>query len=277
MTMGLRINTNIPSMATQRNLSQATEETAKSYSRLSSGQRISKAGDDAAGLSISQNLEASVRGLRQAQRNANDGISLVQTAEGGMNEVANILVRLRELGVQAASDTVGDVERGFINKEYDSLKNEINRIAQSTNFNGTDLLSGNGKELSFQVGTQANENNRITFDTSKTNVQADELGIGSVNVLSKDSALDSLADVDKAINKLNENRSELGAMQNRLHSTSNSLGIATENLSEARSRIADTDMANETSNMIKNGIIQQAGIAVLGQANSTPQAALKLL
>lgn len=275
--MGLRINTNIPSMATQRNVMQAAEETAKSYARLSSGQRISKAGDDAAGLSISQNLEASVRGLRQAQRNANDGISLVQTAEGGMNEVSNILVRLRELGVQAASDTVGDTERGFLNKEYENLKSEVDRIAKVTNFNGTPLLSGEGRSLSFQVGINSSEWNKIEFDTSKTNVQSGALGISGANVLSRESALDSLSNIDEAINRLNDNRSNLGAMQNRLHSSAVSLGIATENLSEARSRIADTDIAAESSLLTRNSIVQQAGIAVLTQANTAPQAALKLL
>jgi len=275
--MGLRINTNVPSLTTQRNLSHSTEETAKSFARLSSGERISKSSDDAAGLSISTNLEASVRGLRQAQRNANDGISLVQTAEGGMNEVSNILIRLRELSVQAASDTVGDVERGFINKEYQSLKSEVDRIAQATTFNGTQLLNGEGKELSFQVGTNAGEHNRINFDTSKSDVRTDSLGIDGIEVLSKDAALESFEKIDQAINRVNENRSNMGAMQNRLHSTSNSLGIATENLSDARSRIADTDIALETSNMIKNNIIQQAGVSVLAQANSAPQSALKLL
>jgi flagellin len=264
-------------MATQRNVAKSSEEASKSFSRLSSGQRISKAGDDAAGLSISQNLEASVRGLKQAQRNANDGISLVQTAEGGMNEVSNILVRLRELGVQAASDTVGDTERGFINKEYDSLKQEIDRIAKVTNFNGTNLLGGEGKALSFQVGINDGEHNRIEFDTGKADVRTDSLGIGSATVVSKENALESLAKVDEAINKVNDNRSSMGAMQNRLHSSATSLGIATENLSEARSRIADTDIAAETSNMIKHNILQNAGISVLAQANSAPQAALKLL
>ena len=275
--MGLRINTNIPSLSTQRNLAKVGEEAGKSYARLSSGQRITKSGDDAAGLSISQNLEASVRGLKVAQRNANDGISLVQTAEGGINEVSNILIRLRELGVQASSDTIGDTERAFLNKEYQSLKQEIDRIAQVTNYNGTALLGGVGRELSFQVGTNAGELNRIAYDPSKTDVRADALGIAGVSVLSKDNALDSLASIDSAIKTVNENRSELGAMQNRLQSTSNSLGIAMENLSEAKSRIADTDIAAETSNMIKNQILQNAGISVLAQANSVPNSALKLL
>ena len=275
--MVLRINTNVPSLQTQRNLSNAAEEASKSYSRLSSGQRISKSSDDAAGLSISTNLEAQVRGLKQAQRNANDGISLVQTAEGGINEVSNILIRFRELSVQAASDTIGDTERGFINKEIQTLKSEMDRIAMSTNFNGTQLLNGEGRELSFQVGTNSGAENQIMFDPRKSDVRSSALGISGIDVSSKDGARDSLGRIDEALKKVNENRSDLGAMQNRLHSTGQSLGIATENLSEARSRIADTDVAAETSALVKNSILQNAGVSVLTQANAIPNAALKLL
>jgi flagellin len=275
--MGLRIATNVPSLQTQRNLIKTSEEANKSFARLSSGQRITKSGDDAAGLSISQKLEASVRGLKMAQRNSNDGISFVQTAEGGINEVSNILIRLRELSVQAASDTVGDAERGFLDKEMQSLKQEIDRIAQVTNYNGTVLLAGDGQKLSFQVGTEAGELNRIEFDPSKTNVRASALGVDGLSISQRDSALDGLSNIDEAIKRVNENRSELGALQNRLHSTSTSLGIAVENLADARSRIADTDIASETSEMIKNQILQNAGISVLAQANATPNNALKLL
>jgi len=201
----------------------------------------------------------------------------VQTAEGGINEVSNILIRLRELTVQSSSDTIGDQERGFLNKEVQSLKGEVDRIAKSTNFNGTFLLSGEGKALTFQVGHEAGEMNRIEFDPSKTNVSAGALGIAGVDLSSKDSSLDSMARIDDAINKVNANRSELGALQNRLHSTSNTLGSTIENLAEAKSRIMDTDIAAETSNMAKNNILQQAGIAVLAQANSAPASAMKLL
>jgi flagellin len=275
--MGLRIATNVPSLAVQRNISNTGEEASKSYARLSSGNRITKSGDDAAGLSISNKLEASVRGMKMAQRNANDGISFVQTAEGGINEVSNILIRLRELSVQSASDTVGDKERGFLDKEVQSLKGEVDRIAKSTNFNGTNLLSGEGKALTFQVGHESGEMNRIEFDPSKTNVSASALGIHGVDLSSKDGALSAMGSLDEAINKVNSNRAELGALQNRLHSTSNTLGISVENLSDARSRIMDTDIAAETSNMAKNNILQNAGIAVLAQANAAPNAAMKLL
>jgi flagellin len=275
--MGLRIATNVPSLATQRNITTTNEEASKSFARLSSGNRITRAGDDAAGLAISNKLEASVRGMKMAQRNANDGISFVQTAEGGINEVSNILIRLRELSVQAASDTVGDQERGFLNKEVQSLKGEVTRISESTNYNGTNLLAGKGKSLTFQVGAEAGEMNRIEFDPGKTNVSAGALGVEGVDLSSKDGALSALTSLDGAINKVNENRSELGALQNRLHSSSNSLGVSIENLSDARSRIADTDIAAETSNMVKNQVLQNAGIAVLAQANAVPNSALKLL
>lgn len=275
--MGLRIATNVPSMATQRNLEKVGAEASKSFARLSSGQRITKSGDDAAGLSISNKLEASVRGLKMAQRNANDGISFVQTAEGGINEVSNILIRLRELSVQAASDTIGDAERGFLDKEVQSLKSEVDRIAQVTNYNGTALLNGEGDKLSFQVGIHAGEQNRIEFDPNKTNVKTDALDIAGVTTSTRDGALDGLANIDEAIKRVNENRSELGALQNRLHSTSTSLGITVENLADAKSRIADTDMAAETSQLIKNQILQNAGVSVLSQANAAPNNALKLL
>ena len=275
--MGLRIATNVPSLNTQRNVTNTSGEAAKSFARLSSGQRISRAGDDAAGLAISNNLEAQTRGLKMAQRNANDGISFVQTAEGGMNEVSNILVRLRELSVQAASDTIGDQERGYLNKETQSLKEEINRIAQVTNYNGTALLSGEGKELSFQVGTSAGEMNQIKFDPSRSDVRASSLGVSGVDMSSKDGALDALASIDEAVKRINENRPELGAMQNRLQSSTQSLGVTVENLSDAKSRIADTDIAEESSKMARNQILSQAGIAVLGQANSNANSALKLL
>lgn len=275
--MGLRINTNVPSLSVQRNVENNTNQVNKSYAKLSSGNRISRAGDDAAGLSISQNLEAQTRGLKQAQRNANDGISFVQTAEGGLNEVSNILIRLRELGVQAASDTVGQTERGFIDKEFQSLKSEIDRISQVTNFNGTNLLNGSGETLSFHVGANAGPNNRIDFSPQSSDARTATLGVEGISAMNRDGAADSLAKIDAAITRINENRSTLGAIQNRLGSTAVTLGISAENLSEAKSRIADTDIASETSNLVKNSILQNAGVGVLSQANTAPNLALKLL
>jgi flagellin len=275
--MGLRVATNVPSLSVQRNIQSNQKELNRSLGRLSSGQRIVTAGDDAAGLSLSNNLEAEIRGLKQAARNANDGVSFVQVAEGSLNEVSSILIRLRELGVQAASDTIGDQERGFLDKEYQSLKEEVNRIAQVTNFNGRKLLDGSGDELSFQVGNRKGENDQIKYRAGEFNVSTGQIGISSSGVANKDIALDSLEDVDNAIKVVNEYRATLGAAQNRLHSAANNLNINIENLSDARSRIADTDIAEEASRLAKNSVLQSAGIAVLAQANAAPNNALKLL
>lgn len=277
--MGLRISTNIAAMGAQRNLTNNSVDQQKTFNRLSSGNRITSAGDDAAGLSISENLKAQIRSLKQAERNANDGISFVQVAEGGLSEVGNILTRLRELSIQAASDTIGDRERGFIDKEYQSLKGEVDRIANSTNFNGTPLLNGQSKKdnLEIQVGARNNEADRINFSVSEYNVQADKLGIGSIAAGSIEDARDSIDKIDEAIAKVSGSRAGLGAMQNKLQSTTNTISIAKENLSAARSRIADTDIAEEATALAQKQILQQAGTAVLAQANAAPQLALKLL
>jgi flagellin len=275
--MGLRIATNVPSLVSQRHLEESSRENSKALARLSSGQRIVNAGDDAAGLAIGQNLQAQVRGLQQAQRNANDGISFAQTAEGGLNEVSNILIRLRELGVQAASDTIGDSERQIIDKEFQQMKAEVDRISQVTAYNGRHLLNGDGGELTFQVGANAGDSQVIHFDSGATDAGAGALGISGLDVESRGSAADSLENIDQAINKVNLFRSSMGALQNRLHSASNNLGSAVENLSEAHSRIADTDIAAEASNLAKTSILQSAGVAVLAQANSIPANAIKLL
>ena len=276
--MGLRIATNVQSMNAQRNLGTSFEKQANSLNKLSSGARITKAGDDAAGLAISEKLKGSIRSMQQANRNANDGISLIQTAEGGINEVSNILLRLRELSVQAASDTVGDVERGFSDKEFQNLKSEIDRIAQVTKYNGTSLLNGSGKTLDFQVGIDNNpEHDRLQYQTSATDVTLGRLGLSSSGVTKKEMAQDNLAKIDMAIQAVNENRAGLGALQNRLGSTVNNLAISTENLAAANSRIRDTDMASEASELTKQSILSQAGAAVLSQANSSSNLALKLL
>jgi len=277
--MGLRIGTNIASMAAQRNLNKNSVEEQKVFQRLSSGNRITSAGDDAAGLSISENLKAQVRSLKQAERNANDGISFVQVAEGGLSEVGNILTRLRELSIQASSDTIGDRERGFIDKEYQSLKQEVDRISNVTNFNGTPLLNGRSSKgtLEIQVGARNNAADRINFEVSDYDVRTDKLGISGISANSIDSARDSIDKLDEAIGKVSGARAGLGAMQNKLSSTTNTLSIATENLSTARSRIADADIAEEATALAQKQILSQAGVAVLAQANSSPTLALKLL
>lgn len=278
--MGLRIATNVSSLNSQRHLRETRELLDRSLERLSSGYRINRAGDDAAGLAISEKLRAKIRGLVQAQRNSSDGVSLIQVAEGGLNEVQNILVRLRELGVQAASDTIGARERKYLDLEYQSLKDEIDRIANGTEFNGTFLLDGTGGSLDFQVNT-GGENllgvDRISFDAFKLDVNTDKLGIEELGVGDKVSAQRSLGAIDTAIEDVSSTRAELGAIENRLTSTIRNLGISVENLSAARSRIKDVDIADETAELTKHNILMQAGTSVLTQANSVPKLALSLL
>jgi flagellin len=275
--MGLRINTNVAAINARRMLTNSTENTQKSLERLSSGNRINKSGDDAAGLAISENLRAQIRGLRQAKRNAADGISLVQVTEGGLNEVSNILIRLRELAVQAASDTIGDTERSFTDREFQSLKQEVQRIAETTNFNGIPLLAGRENPVDIQVGVQNTANDRLSYDTKFADARLESLGITEDMVSSKTGAQMSLGRIDNSLKRVNEVRSTLGAMQNRLASTISNLSIYDENLSAANSRIRDVDVAEESSELTKQNILQQAGVSVLAQANSSQQQALKLL
>lgn len=276
--MGLRINTNVQALAAQRSLGTNKMAQEQSLERLSSGNRINRAGDDAAGLAISDQIRANTRSLAQAGRNAQDGISLIQVAEGATNEISNMLVRMRELSIQAASDTIGDLERGFINKEIQALKLETTRIANNTEFNGTKLLNGTSDALDIQVGLNNNATqDRIVFDAKAQNVTAEALGIEEVGTMTKENAQLNLEKLDHALTNLNSNRSSLGAIQNRLQSTINNINIYRENLEAARSRIKDTDMATETSEMTRTNILTQAGVSVLSQANQNPQLALKLL
>lgn len=276
--MGLRINTNTASLNAQRNLGGSKTGLDRSLERLSSGFRINRAGDDAAGLAISENLRAQIRGLKQASRNAQDGVSLIQVAEGALNEVSSILIRLRELAVQAASDTIGPVERQFLNVEYDQLVSEIDRIADGTEFNGTQLLSGTGSILDFQVGTRNDPNiDRLSFDASKADANAAALGINLTSVADKASAQNSLSAIDSAIVQVSAMRADFGAIQNRLMSTISNLSVSLENISAANSRIRDVDVAEETAELTKNNILLQAGTSVLAQANQSANSALTLL
>jgi len=277
--MGLRINTNMAAMSAQRALMRTGEAQARTFERLSSGQRVSHAGDDAAGLSIGENMRAQIRSMSQAERNANDGISFSQVAEGGLTEIGNIMIRMRELGIQAASDTIGDKERGYINQEVKSLIQEVDRIANVTQFNGTSLLNGQApkSELEFQVGTRNDQTDRIKFNTAENDVRASTLGVDGVNCDTIDGAREALDKVDSAMSKVFSARARLGAIQNRLQSTINNLGVSKENLASARSRIIDTDVAAETSELVRDNILQSAGISVLAQANQSPSQALKLL
>lgn len=276
--MGLRIGTNVAALNAQKNLYMTNINANRSMARLASGMRINQASDDAAGLAISENLKGQIRGLRQANRNANDGISLVQVAEGSLNEVSNMLIRLRELGVQASSDTIGETERKFLDVEYQQLKSEIQRITESTVFNGYELLNGTGGMIDIQVGVNNDAfRDRISFNAGAANASLDALGLTAENVGTKESAQLSLGTIDSALTSVNAIRANFGALQNRLQSTSNNLLIADENLSAANSRIRDTDVAAETSEMTRNNILLQAGVSVLGQANQSQQLALKLL
>ena len=307
--MGLRIRTNIASLTAQRRLGSSTEALQNSGNKLASGERINKAADDAAGLAISENLRADVRSLNQAKRNTLDGVSLVQTAEGGLMETTNMLVRLRELAVQSASDTIGMKERGFLDLEYQQLKSEIDRIASSTEFNGTRLLTGttqiaedmhkgeNQFPLEVQVGkdyyrdTDSLENkatvnvirldlNNINgFSTGDNSLMLDKTMAGEdvAGISVKHEAQLSIGRLDEAITTVNSYRAYLGAVQNRMTSTIANLGVQTENLDTARSRIRDTDFAAETAEYTKSKILQQAGTSVLAQANQQPQVALGLL
>jgi len=276
--MGLRINTNVVSLSAQRALSNTNELKESSLEKLSSGTRIVRAADDAAGLAISEKMKAQIRGVKQAERNAGDGISMVQTAEGGLTEIGNILVRLRELSMQSASDTVNDVERGFTNMEYQNLKQEIERISQVTEFNGNKLLNGTGGQYDFQIGIHNDAfKDRISFDTQNLNAGTASLGVGEIDISTRDGAQTSLAVLDDAIEQVSGQRAELGAKQNRLSSTVNNLQMTAENLSAANSRIRDTDYAQETAVNTKLNILTNAGASVLAQTNAQGSAALKLI
>jgi flagellin len=276
--MGFRINTNVASIGAQTALSKTNRESTESFAKLSSGQRITKAADDAAGLAISEKLKAEIRSTQQAARNANDGISMIQVAEGGLNETSNILTRLRELAMQSASDTIGDSEREMANLEYQQLKSEMDRISKVTEFNGKRLLDGSAEKYDFQVGSGNNEfEDRITFDGSGLNASLDNIGIESANISSKGGAQDSLSQLDGAIEKVSSQRAILGATQNRLTSTVSNLQVYSENMSAANSRIRDVDYAEETAKQAKNQILTAAGTSVLAQANMNGQNALKLI
>jgi flagellin len=246
--------------------------------RLSSGLRINRAGDDAAGLAISQNMQANIRSMNQAVRNANDGISMVQTAEGALNETSNILLRMRELGTQAANGTLTQPQRDNIQVEFKNLQDEIDRISKVTNFNGTNLLDGTlsaGTNLQIGAGNTSNDKLLVTVkDAGATTLSVDA---ATAAVSTQAAAQASLDKIDSAISAVSTARGGLGAIQNRLQSTINNLQVAVENTSAANSRIVDVDVAAETANMTRAQILTQAGVSVLSQANQAPQLALKLL
>lgn len=276
--MGLRISTNVQALRAQNALGKVEAAKSATMEKLASGSRINKAGDDAAGLAISEKLKANIRGTQQATRNAGDGISMIQTAEGGLNEVSNILVRLRELSVQSASDTIGQEERKFSDLEFKQLTNEVERIATSTQFNGKHLLSGEGEKLDFQIGIMNDEkNDRLSYLPQDSSARTKDLGIEGLSVGTKQDSQENLEKIDTAINGVNANRATLGALQNRLQSTISNLEVRTENLSAANSRIRDADVASESADMAKGNILSAASTAVLAQANQSGSSALKLI
>ena len=272
--MALRINTNILALTAQRALASVTERLSGNYRRLSTGLRIATASDDAAGLAISERLRAQVRSLNQAKRNAADGVSLVQTGEGALNEVSNILLRLRELAVQSANGTISSTDRQTLDEEFQSLVNEVDRIGRATEFNGIKLLDGSTSTISFQVGSGTS----IGIDTLSANlsaVLATGLGIDMLGLTNASAASSAMTALDSAIDSVSRSRGRLGAVQNRLQYTINNLDVQAENLSAADSRIRDVDIAYETAQLTRNSIMQQVAIAMLAQANSQPQLALQ--
>ncbi len=275
--MGLTINTNVASLNAQRNLGASQMNLGKSMQRLSSGLRINSAKDDAAGLAISDRMTSQIRGLNQAVRNANDGISLAQTAEGALQETTNILQRMRELAVQAANDTNTTNDRASLNAEFSQLVSEINRISTDTKFNGKVLLGGSFSTAAnaavFQVGADAGQTISVTI----AGANAAKLSVNGIGVTTRASASNAITKIDSAIKTVDTIRGNLGAVQNRFESTISNLQNVSENLAAARSRILDADIAQETSAMIRNNILQQAGVSILAQANQSPQLALSLL
>jgi flagellin len=274
--MALVINTNVQSLNAQRNLSGTQKALATSMQRLSSGLRINSASDDAAGLAISENMRANVRSMNQAVRNANDGVSLLQTAEGALNETGNILIRMRELATQSATGTVSSDQRTYINNEFSQLKAEVNRIASATEFNGASLLQGTGTAtVSFQIGagTTANDTIGLTIGAADTNT----IGVATASVSDIAGSRAAIDAIDGAIKNISSSRGNLGAVQNRLQNTINNLQVAVENTSAAESRIRDVDVAAETAALTRNQVLTQAGTAILSQANQVPQTALSLL
>ncbi len=273
--MGLRVNTNPASLNAQRNLQNTTNRLNRSLERLSSGLRITRAADDAAGLAISERFRAEIRSLGQAQRNANDGVSLLQVAEGALNETSGILVRLRELSVQSMNGTLGTAERAALDDEFQALLSEIDRIAAVTQFNGTQVLNSTGVSVTFQVGIDNTSSDSITV--SGVDATTSGIGVSGLDIASAGAASAALSAVDAAVGDIASLRAQFGAAQNRLESAIRSLGVSIENTSAAESRIRDVDIASETAELTRNQVLQQAGVSVLAQANFSTQVALSLL
>lgn len=276
--MGMRISTNMAAIKAQNTLASSGREIQKTMAQLSSGSRITKSADDAAGLAISENLKGQIRSLSQASRNANDGISMIQTAEGGLGEISNVMTRMRELAIQASSDTISDTERVLVDREVQQLKAEAQRIAVTTKFGSQRLIDGTGSTFDFQVGIQNDADaDRISYSAAETDATASNLGIDGFDFTTKSGAQEVLSTLDEAQVRVSGFRANLGALQNRLEVTVSNTATAHENLSAANSRIRDTDIAQASSEMARNNILLQASTSTLAQANQVPGLALKLI
>ena len=284
--MAIRIFNNIASLNAQRLLGTNNERLSKSVERISSGIRINRAADDAAGLAISEGLRSDIRATRQAVRNANDGISVINITEGALNEQGSILIRLRELASQASTGTVGSTERQTIQLEFDALRLEIDRIAATTEFNGQNLVDGSlassvssGNQIFIQVGIDSSADSRINLNTSinLTAVTSSSLSIDTLSVTSSEGALSALDSINTSIATVTQGRGKVGAVQNRLARTISNLSITVENLVAAESQMRDADIAHEVALLTRNQILVQASTAMVGQANLIPQSVLQLL
>jgi flagellin len=273
--MSLVVNTNVASLAAQNNLTNSTNQLERSVERLSSGLRITRAADDAAGLGISETLRAQIRSINQASRNSNDGISLTQIADGAAQTIGNLLARLRELASQSSNGTVGTTSRSYLDQEFTQLRSEIDRIASVTEFNGTALLSGSALSFSLQVGFRSSTNDTLSLSLKALDVTS--IGLSGVNVSTAANAQSALGNIDSAISSVATARAGYGSYQNRLEATISNLQVTSQNFSAADSRIRDADVAYETSLFTKTQILVQSGIAILAQANALPQQALQLL
>ena len=291
--MGMRIRTNVPSLIAQRYMEKNNQDLQTSLERLSSGYRINKSADDAAGLAITEHLRADVRGLNVAKRNANDAVSLVQVSEGAMNEMTNILIRLRELTTQSASDTIGEQERSFLNREYTQLTDEMDRIANTTEFNGRKIFDPNNENSQYVIqvginGTKPEQNtDTLTINLEGLKFDTQALGLGKGSEIgaavvgeqgpSRDEISEKLGTIDTALGRIANERATLGAIQNRLGSAISNLGISIESQQAAMSRIRDVDFASETADLTQAKIMTQSNASVLMQANQSPEMALSLL
>jgi flagellin len=275
--MSISLLSNVAALNVKRHLNETNELFSQAAERLASGRRINKAGDDAAGLSISFGLEAKIRSIQVARRNSQDALSMMEVAEGGMNEVGNILVRMRELAIQASSDNVSDRERSMLDLEVGQLKEEVDRLSQATRYFDTPLLNGSGKDFTFQIGIDNNENNRLTYAASSLDLRASTLGVSGISLTDIDGARDAFGQIDEALIRMNAPRSQIGALQTRMHSVANNLSSYEESLTGANARIRDADIAKETADAVRGQVLQKAGISVLAQANMLPTQALKLI